>query len=210
MIEAAAAAVIAGGAGRRLGGVDKALLEVGGEPILARQLSRLRPLFAELLLVANDPAPFAGFGVRVVPDLFAGKGAPGGVQAALAAAAAPWVFCLGCDMPFPSPAAIELLAARREGTLAVAPLREGRPEPLFAFYSRALAAPFAAALASGDPSLGGLLTAARARFVGQADFERADPGCRSLENLNLPSDLIRLGCSEPHSPALATPAAPRR
>lgn len=195
MLEAATAAVIAGGGGTRLGGASKALLRVEGRAILARQLAVLRPLFAEVLVVANDPAPFAGFGVRVVPDLLAGKGAPGGVHAALAAAAAPWVFCLACDMPFVAPEPIVLLASRREGFQAVLPRRAGFPEPLFAFYSRELLGPFSAALAAGDPSLAKLLSAVRTRFVEQADFERADPGSRSLENLNSPEDLARLGGS---------------
>ena len=73
----------------------------------------LRALFAEVFVVADDPAPFAPFDVQVVGDLVPGKGAPGGVYTAVTSASAPWVFCVGCDMPFLEREAIELLAARR-------------------------------------------------------------------------------------------------
>jgi molybdopterin-guanine dinucleotide biosynthesis protein A len=187
-----AAAIIAGGRGTRLGGTNKALVEIDGRPILARQLDVLRRLFAEILIVANDPAPFASFGLPVVCDRIAGKGAPGGVHAALEAARAPWVFCLACDMPFIRVEAVALLAQRRAGVDSVAPVRNGRPEPLFAFYSKRCAAPFGALLRAGDPSLAQLMAAVRATFVSQEEIEKVDPGSRSLENVNTKEDLARI------------------
>jgi len=64
-----AAAILAGGGGTRMGeGVVKGLLSVGGQRIIDRQLAVLRPLFAEVLIAANDPEPWAGLGLQVVPD----------------------------------------------------------------------------------------------------------------------------------------------
>ena len=64
-----AAAILAGGGGTRMGeGVVKGLLSVGGQRIIDRQLAVLRPLFAEVLIAANDPEPWAGLRLRVVPD----------------------------------------------------------------------------------------------------------------------------------------------
>ena len=191
MVTGAAAAVLAGGDGTRMGGVSKAFLEVEGRPIIARQLELLRALFAEVFVVANDPAPFAGLGIHVVADLLPGRGAPGGVHAAVASARAPWVFCLACDMPFASAAPIELLAARRGTARAVAPLVGDRPEPLFSFYSKRCVELFARLLAEGSPSLIRLLLAVEPELVLEAEFARADPTGRALENLNTPRDLAR-------------------
>ena len=191
MIDDSTAAILAGGLGTRLGGASKAFLEVGGRTILARQLAVLRPLFFEILVVAADPEPYAGLGVRTVVDLFAGKGAPGGVHAALAAASTGWVFCLACDMPFVRPEAIELLAGRRAGAQAVVPLRGGFLEPLFAFWSKSLEGPLSAALGAGNPSLALVLEAAGAARVTEAELAAIDPGCRSLENVNTLEDLAR-------------------
>jgi len=69
--------ILAGGQARRLGGVDKALIAVGGEPILTRLARRLGDQCAGLALNANgDAARFAGFGLEVVADDIAGFAGP--------------------------------------------------------------------------------------------------------------------------------------
>jgi molybdopterin-guanine dinucleotide biosynthesis protein A len=99
--------VLAGGQARRMGGGDKAMIKIGGEPILKRVLARLRPACARIVLNANgDPARFASFGLPVVADSvpdFAGPLA--GILAGLdwAAANAPdikWVVSVPGDCPF--------------------------------------------------------------------------------------------------------------
>ena len=191
MIEDAAVAIIAGGRGTRLGGTNKALLEIEGRPLLALQLEVLRWSFREILIVASDPKPFEHLGFPVVPDLIAGRGAPGGVHAALAAARASWTFCLACDMPFPKEAAILHLASLREGVQAVVPVRAGRPEPLFAFYAKGCARPFAERLRDGEPSLRELIALVPSRMVSEEELAAVDPGLSSLENINTPDDLLR-------------------
>jgi molybdopterin-guanine dinucleotide biosynthesis protein A len=185
----ASCAILAGGLGTRLGGTAKPFLEIQGRTILARQLDVLRPLFTELLVVAPRAEAFEALGLRTIADRYPGKGAPGGVHAALWAATTEWVFCLACDMPFICAAAIELLASRRAGARAVVPLRDGFPEPLFAFWAKGLEPSLAGALEAGEPSLAKLLEAAQATRVRQADLEAVDPGCRSLQNVNTPEDL---------------------
>ncbi|HVB69300.1 MAG TPA: molybdenum cofactor guanylyltransferase MobA [Acetobacteraceae bacterium] len=80
-----AALVLAGGTATRLGGGDKPLLEVGGTPMLARIIDRLRPDASAIAISANgDPARFAAFGLAVLPDgAFAGQGPLAGVLAGL-------------------------------------------------------------------------------------------------------------------------------
>jgi molybdopterin-guanine dinucleotide biosynthesis protein A len=72
-----AGVILAGGLARRMGGGDKALLLLGGEPLLARVIARLRPQVEEIVLNANgDPARFARFGLPVVPDTVKGFAGP--------------------------------------------------------------------------------------------------------------------------------------
>lgn len=189
--------LVAGGRATRLGGAPKGLLRVGGEPIAARSLALFDALFGRALVVANDPAPYAALGARIVPDLLAGRGAPGGLHAALAAAETAWVFAAGCDMPFLDGAAIAFLAARREGAEAVLVRAGGRLEPLHAFWSRACLAPLEALLAAGEPSLRELAGAVNARVVEEPEWRTVDPALRSLENANTPADAARLGLDPP-------------
>ncbi|HEX9400195.1 MAG TPA: molybdenum cofactor guanylyltransferase [Anaeromyxobacter sp.] len=191
--------LIAGGRATRMGGAAKGLLRVDGEPIAARSIALFLRLFGRALVVANDPAPYAAFGAPVVADLVAGRGAPGGLHAALSAATTPWVFAAGCDMPFLDEGAISLLAARRDGADAVLVRAGGRLEPLHAFWSRACLPALEELLARGEPSLRDLAAAVRARIVEEAEWRLVDPTGRSLENANTPEDAARLGL-EPPSP----------
>ncbi len=82
------ALILAGGAGRRMGGVDKPLLELGGLSMIERILSALEP--CRVAISANgDPARFAVLGRPVLSDgAFAGQGPLAGLLAGLDWAAA--------------------------------------------------------------------------------------------------------------------------
>jgi molybdopterin-guanine dinucleotide biosynthesis protein A len=85
-----AGVILAGGLARRMGGGDKALLELAGETLLARVIARLKPQVGEMVLNANgDPARFAEFGLPVVADTVEGFAGPlAGILAGMRWAAA--------------------------------------------------------------------------------------------------------------------------
>jgi molybdopterin-guanine dinucleotide biosynthesis protein A len=61
--------VLAGGLARRMGGGDKALIEIGGKTILSRVLATLKPQCDAIILNANgDTTRFAAYGLPVVSD----------------------------------------------------------------------------------------------------------------------------------------------
>ncbi len=190
-------ALLAGGLATRLGGIPKGLLRAGGEPIAARSLRLFREVFGEALVVANDPEPYAGLGAPVVPDALPGKGAPGGVHAALAAARTAWVFTAACDMPFLTAEAIGFLAGLRGDRRAAGVVWRGRFEGLLAFWSRDGLPVVERMLREGEPSLWQLATAVGARFVGEEEWRAVDPGGRAFENANTPEDARRLGLDGP-------------
>lgn len=186
--------LVAGGRAARMGGAAKGLLRVGGEPIAARSIALFRRLFGRALVVANDPAPYAALGAPIVADVVAGRGAPGGLHAALAAAETGWVFAAGCDMPFLDARAIAFLAARRRPGVDVVVVRTRMGlEPLHAFWSRGCLPTLEALLAEGQPSFRDLAAAVRADVVEEDAWRAVDPGLRSLENANTPEDALRLG-----------------
>ena len=125
--------VLAGGLARRMGGGDKALIEIGGVVILDRVLERLRPACMGIILNANgDPARFARYGLPVIPDSvpdFAGPLA--GILAGLgwAAAHAPdiaWIVSTPGDCPFlPHDLVPRLHAAREKAGTPLACARSG-------------------------------------------------------------------------------------
>jgi molybdopterin-guanine dinucleotide biosynthesis protein A len=61
--------ILAGGLARRMGGGDKGMIKIGGETILERALSRMKPQCSRMIINANgDPSRFAFTGLPVVPD----------------------------------------------------------------------------------------------------------------------------------------------
>lgn len=94
--------VLAGGLGRRMGGVDKGLRSLHGRPMVAAVIERFAPQVSELLINANQNIEvYAQFGYRVIPDVIGGFAGPlAGLHAALTAAVHPLVATAPCDSPF--------------------------------------------------------------------------------------------------------------
>jgi len=131
-----ACGILAGGASRRMGR-NKALLPFRGKPLIRHQLDLLSPMFSEILISANDPAAYAAFPLRVVPDVFAEPCSLSGIHALLKAATAPRVFVVACDLPFLHPGLIrKMLDVTGEFDVIVPETADGL-EPLHAIYSRA-------------------------------------------------------------------------
>jgi molybdopterin-guanine dinucleotide biosynthesis protein A len=94
----AAAFVIAGGASRRMGR-NKALLELGGIPMVVRMLRLLGPLVAAVRVVATADR-YASLGLALLADRWPGQGPLGAIVTALGASSADWNLVLGCDLPY--------------------------------------------------------------------------------------------------------------
>ncbi len=176
-------AIIAGGKGRRLGGVTKALLRWQGRTLLERCLE-LAPLASQVLLNMNDGAPFARFGLELVPDV-ADAGSPGGLVSVLLKSRRPWVLAVAPDMPLVGPDVVAPLLEVSAGQQVRGFLREGRIEPFPALYRAELGPEFLARLPE-QPSFAQLLAPVQ---VGSVLL--ASPSL--LDSVNTPQDAARLG-----------------
>lgn len=132
--------VLAGGLGRRMGGVDKGLQLLRGEPMVAHVLKRLTPQVDAILINANQNGEaYASIGApyeaRVTPDLIGGFAGPlAGLQAGLVAATTPLLVTVPCDSPFlPSDLVERLRAALEANRALIAVAKTGvQPHPVFA------------------------------------------------------------------------------
>lgn len=153
--------ILAGGANRRMNGELKALLPFEGKPLIVRQLDCMREICDELIVVTNDPQPYLNKvdrSVRIITDFFRGHGSLGGMHAALSLAKHASVWVVGCDMPFISNSAAQLLLQRkRDGFESVVPLVAGRVHPLHGIYDRACASHIGHLLQQGQTSVSALL-----------------------------------------------------
>lgn len=105
--------VLAGGLGRRMGGIDKGLSRLGGEPLVEHIIRRLVPQVGRLIINANQNRDiYAGFGHPVVGDRIPGYAGPlAGLEAGLAACTTPYLVTAPCDSPFLPADLVSRLAA---------------------------------------------------------------------------------------------------
>jgi len=126
--------ILGGGEGRRMGGVPKGFLEVGGSSLLTRVVERLRPQVSRLVINSNlPPGRFSAFGADVLADLQPGLGPLGGLlscfdHAAALVPAPSHVLTVPWDCPFLPPDLAERLSAA-DADAAIAE-SAGRGHPL--------------------------------------------------------------------------------
>lgn len=184
------AAILAGGRARRLGGLDKSRIVVGGRTILERQVEVLRGLVDRVVIVTDDPRRFAGAGQPVIADAVPGCGSLGGIYTAVTAADGP-VLVLACDMPFvTAPFLARVIEAGREADIAIPRTADGF-HPLCASYAAACAGPLRRRIESGAYKVLDLLSDVRVRELGPDEIAPFDPDGLLLLNLNTPGDLDR-------------------
>jgi molybdopterin-guanine dinucleotide biosynthesis protein A len=172
-------------------GQDKALLPLGGRPLVEHVLQRIEDLASDILITTNRPADFEYLGVRLVSDRLPGAGALHGLLTALEAAAGDQVLVVGCDMPFLSLSLLRHMLELASNDTVVIPRREGEFEPLHAVYPKSCSAAVKSAIDAGERRMISLLPSVDYLTVEGAALDRHDPHGLSFFNINTPADLAR-------------------
>jgi molybdopterin-guanine dinucleotide biosynthesis protein A len=130
--------VLAGGRSRRFG-ADKAAIEYGCQPLLARTVGILQSVLDEVYVSvrADQRADELRAGYRLVIDQDESRGPASGILAAhRERPAAAWLV-VACDMPRVDAEALRYLIQARDGHRAATAYRgpiDGLPEPLCTIY----------------------------------------------------------------------------
>lgn len=97
-----AAAILAGGRNRRMGGVNKSLIKIKDISIIQRTVDILKEAFEEVLIVTNSPQDYELYrkGCLIVTDRIKNVGPLGGIFTGLSETTKEAVFFVACDMPF--------------------------------------------------------------------------------------------------------------
>jgi len=180
--------ILAGGRATRMGGRNKAEIELAGQTLLARTIVRARPQVGRLLLNANhDPGQFARYGLPVLADTLGDHWGPlAGILAGLEHLRdtwpqIAWMASFPTDSPFfPEDLVARLAEALASHEIAMAASR-GRPEPVFGLWPISLAGDLRGALSDGVRKVEDF---AKAYRLARVDFP-AD----SFFNINAPEDL---------------------
>jgi len=181
----------AGGRSTRMGGDPKALMELGGRPIVARVLDVVRQVTERVLLVTNTPDLYAFLGLPMVPDVFPEGGSLGGIYSGSRAAPGDVAFTVACDMPFLSAPVARLVVARAGEADVVAPRIGAQWETLHACYGKACLGPMERRLREGQLRITGFFDEVRVLAITEAEVVAVGDPARVFMNVNTPDELRR-------------------
>jgi molybdopterin-guanine dinucleotide biosynthesis protein A len=188
--------VLAGGRSERMG-YCKYGMHLAGIPLYVHSLRRLQSVCRRRLIVENaglvDEREYAP-GSLMVHDLIHGGGPLAGIHAGLLASDSWLNFVIAADMPFACPSLVAAMGkyAVEQKLDIVYPTIDGLLEPLFAVYSRRVAAAAVELLQAGHRSIRELFRDPRLN-VGAIDRRfvvQYDDRLLSFFNVNTPDDLI--------------------
>jgi molybdenum cofactor guanylyltransferase len=186
-----AGVVLAGGRATRMGGQDKGLLMIDGQPMVVRICAALRSQVDSLLINANrNHAAYAE--LTQCPLLgdhighFAGPLA--GMAAALNYTDLSYLVAVPCDSPFLAPDLVSRLyqAVQAEQAEIAMAMQDGKPQPVFVLLSRHLLPSLTLFLETGGHKIIDWYYQHR---VAEVDFsDRA----QMFENINTPQEQDRI------------------
>ena len=111
-------------------GSPKALLSLGNATLIETVISRLQPIFRQVLVVTRDSKEFRELNALVLTDQRLEKGPLVGLARGLSVSDAPWCFVVGCDMPFLHQEVIQRMALHLDSCDVLAARVDGHLQPL--------------------------------------------------------------------------------
>jgi len=181
--------LLAGGQSRRMGGRNKALLELGGRTVIERAADVLLRVFREVNVITNSPQLFSFLGLPMFADILPGRGSVGGLLTALTVSKAPWTLIVACDMPFLDERVIRHMLRLVDEHDVIVPRIGAHLEPLHAIYSQRCLPHARQVATSGDLRIWNFYDQVDTLEVPEDDIAKIDPQFRFIINLNTPRDL---------------------
>lgn len=186
------AAILCGGKSSRMGRT-KAFLPYEGKTLIERRFETIRDMFAEVVLVANDPETYSNLSVDVVKDIIPNRGPLVGILSALLVSEYDHTFVIACDMPLIDNKLIREMCQQRSGNDVLVLAHENGVEPLLGVYSKRCIEPLEQAVFAENLKVRDFLDGINAQLF-RYDPARYGAGGNlpAYFNVNTPQDYSRL------------------
>ena len=146
--------VLAGGRGKRMGGVDKGLVDLHGRPMVMHVIDTLHPQVGRIIINANrNVDKYEALGYEVISDIVGDYFGPlAGMASAMQAASTAYVLTVPCDSPMiEDDLAVRLYRALAHEKADASIAHDGeRVHPVFALLKRDLLPSLQSYLESGE------------------------------------------------------------
>ena len=178
--------VLAGGRGKRMGGVDKGLVDLHGRPMVMHVIDTLRPQVGRIIINANrNVDKYEVLGYEVISDIVGDYFGPlAGMASAMQAASTAYVLTVPCDSPMIEDDLAKRLYHALEHEKADASVAHDgeRMHPVFALLKRDLLPSLQSYLESGERKIDRWLNQHRLAVA----YFRDEP--EAFLNVNNPDD----------------------
>jgi molybdopterin-guanine dinucleotide biosynthesis protein A len=185
--------VLAGGKSKRLGR-NKVTEKIGNISLIENVVSRLAELKTEIIVVISHDSIIPQLsqypGVRIIEDIYPGKGTLGGIYSGLAAVTAVRSIVVACDMPFLNVKMLRYMAdAASEYDVVVTRSQKGVLEPLHAIYSKTCLEKIKFLIQANRLSVLELYPLVKIKYIDDSETRQFDPDNLSFFNINTEADL---------------------
>ncbi|MCA1009408.1 molybdenum cofactor guanylyltransferase [Halobacillus halophilus] len=177
--------ILAGGGSTRMG-KDKAWLNLGGQPVVARILKELQKSVSTVVMNQNKGPDLP---IPSIQDIYQDAGPLGGLHTVMNARGEEWFFLSACDTPFIHESVYNYLSSFADQTIdAVVPEYEGRLQLLSGIYRKSCLPIIETLLLNGERKVSLLLEQVHSVYV--TDFQPLSREVvnRHFFNMNTPED----------------------
>lgn len=148
----------------------------GSESIIQRQVRILRQICTEVILVTSTPRlylPLVDRSVRIITNLFPGKGWLGGMYSALSLSKNINLWIVGNNMPFISPQAAKIMlrSKRIRENEVVIPFIDGIAHPLHGIYDKQCIDAVSFVLGRANSTIKDLLDIVSVQYIDKSAFD---------------------------------------
>jgi len=170
--------VLAGGRSTRLGR-NKIIENIGNKSLLERVISQLTYFKGSIFVVIGMEKALQLFvscpEVKIVSDLFPGKGSLGGIYTGLVESNSFINIVVAGDMPFLNKNLLNHMIEIINGFDIVVPRVEGKIEPLHAVYTKECIKPIEALLNRGNLKIIDFFDSVKVKYIEKEEIEKYDP-----------------------------------
>ena len=182
------AAILAGGKSTRMGGKDKSLLILNGLTFVETIRKKLEKYISEIFIVTKENEKLEEMKFSVFPDLIVDKGPLGGLYTALSVSEASKVLLVACDMPHLDELLVENFIDSVSDEDVLMPLKDSKPEPLFAIYDRNCLPTIINKIENGRLEMTSFFSSLNVRYLKEETWRQWDERGLSFKNVNAPED----------------------
>ena len=172
-------------------GIDKAWLEIEGQPLIERTLASVRAATTSVAIIANTEG-YGSLGVPVFADTYQGVGPLEAVRVALSNTQTNRILLVACDLPFLTAELFSFLLSIPSASQAIVPLSaDNQIEPLCAIYCKNSLEAVEKLIEHGHRKMARLFDLVPTRFVEFQEIRELDGAHLFFENINTPEDYDR-------------------